>query len=123
MFPYCRRRTPLNTQRKDRCITGLFTIGAKAYIGRRISGDPALVVREQNKAERRSPILGAAEKLIPVLGTVEFSMREFAARAHISHYKSYHLLGNKGTVIYTVLHREIVCMTNLPRQNDPNLDP
>src|SRR3546814_14679691 len=97
LFPY----TTLfrNTQRKDRWITGLFTIGAKAYIGRSISGDPALVVREQNKAERRSRILGAAEKLIRELSTVEFSMRELAARAHIRHYTSYNLIGTTGTVL------------------------
>src|SRR3546814_3294407 len=102
---------------------GLFTIGAKAYIGRSISGDPALVVREQNKEERRSRILGAAEKLIRELGTVEFSMRELAARAHISHYTSYNLIGNKGTVLYTLLHRAIDRITNLPSQADPNFDP
>src|SRR3546814_8640191 len=94
-----------------------------AYIGRSISGDPALVVREQNKEERRSRILGAAEKLIRELGTVEFSMRELAARAHISHYTSYNLIGNKGTVLYTLLHRAIDRITNLPSQADPNFDP
>src|SRR3546814_4047362 len=94
-----------------------------AYIGRSISGDPALVVREQNKEERRSRILGAAEKLIRELGTVEFSMRELAARAHISHYTSYNLIGNTGTVLYTLLHRAIDRITNLPSQADPNFDP
>src|SRR3546814_18943755 len=88
-----------------------------------ISGDPALVVREQNKGERRSRILGAAEKLIRELGTVELSMRELAARAHISHYTSYNLIGNKVTVLYTLLHRAIDSRTNLPSQAAPNSDP
>src|SRR3546814_19837623 len=87
-----------------------------------MSGDPSLVVRGQNKEERRSRILGAAEKLIRELGTVEISMRELAARAHISHYTSYNLIGNKGTVLYTLLHRAIDRITNLPRQADPNFD-
>src|SRR3546814_9616473 len=70
-----------------------------------------------------SRILGAAEKLIRELGTVEFSMRELAARAHISHYTSYNLIGNKVTVLYTLLHSAIDRITNLPSQADPNFDP
>src|SRR3546814_7515336 len=50
-------------------------------------------------------------------------MRELAARAHISHYTSYNLIGNKGTVLYTLLHRAIDRITNLPSQADPNFDP
>src|SRR3546814_3693325 len=88
-----------------------------------ISGGPALVVREQNKGERRSRILGAAENLMRELVTVYFSMRQLAARAHISHYTSYNLIGNKGKVLYTLLHRAIDRITNLPSQADPNFDP
>src|SRR3546814_6445094 len=65
----------------------------------------------------------SSDLLIRELGTVEFSMRELAARAHISHYTSYNLIGNKGTVLYTLLHRAIDRITNLPSQADPNFDP
>src|SRR3546814_20525025 len=44
-------------------------------------------------------------------------------RSHISHYTSYNLIGNKGTVLYTLLHRAIDRITNLPSQADPNFDP
>src|SRR3546814_5859426 len=41
----------------------------------------------------------------------------------ICHYTSYNLIGNKGTVLYTLLHRAIDRITNLPSQADPNFDP
>ena len=88
-----------------------------------VAGDRILALRERSKEERRRRILDAAENLIRELGTVEFSMRDLAVRAHISHYTSYNLIGSKGTILYTLLHRSIDRVTNLAGQPDPDIDP
>src|SRR3546814_18898712 len=50
-------------------------------------------------------------------------MAELEAHANTSHYTSYNLIGSKGTILYTLLHRAIDRITNLPSQADPNFDP
>ncbi|MFD2580766.1 TetR/AcrR family transcriptional regulator [Novosphingobium colocasiae] len=82
-----------------------------------------VTVRERAKEERRQRILNAAENLIRESGSVSFSMRELAVHAEMSHFTSYNLIGGKGAVLYTLLHRSIDRIMSLPSSVDPQSDP
>lgn len=59
---------------------------------------------EERKNVRRRAILQAAEVLVREGLSTDFSMQQLAAKAGISTYTTYNLIGNKSTVLYILLN-------------------
>lgn len=62
-------------------------------------------MRERRKDERRNRIIAAAETLIRITGTTDFSMQDLAKQAGLSTPTSYNLIGSKAAVLYLLLNR------------------
>ncbi|MGD9812390.1 MAG: TetR/AcrR family transcriptional regulator [Sphingobium sp.] len=78
---------------------------------------------ETAKSGRREDILAAAEALIRLTGSTDFSMRELAETAGISTYTTYNLIGSKSTVLYWLLNRSIDRIDLHRGQFQPGRDP
>ena len=79
----------------------------------------------KSKDIRRSRIIKAAENLIRRDNSVSFSMNELAKMAGLSYMTTYNLIGNKGSVLYTLLNRcidEIVRISPAIEIEDDVLD-
>ncbi|MGH8516834.1 MAG: TetR/AcrR family transcriptional regulator [Panacagrimonas sp.] len=63
--------------------------------------------REEQKKDRRTRILDAAEALIRKTGATDFPMTVLAERAALSGPTPYNLFGSKGAILYALLNRSL----------------
>lgn len=78
--------------------------------------------REQAKRERRQRILAAAESLIEETAGTDFSMALLAKRAGISTYTTYNLIGQKSSVLYSLLNQSLDELDLLSEGEPPSDD-
>lgn len=79
--------------------------------------------REQAKEGRRQRIMDAAEAYIEESGSTEFSMRQLGARAGVSPFTTYNLIGQKADVLYSLLNRSLDDIDSVAMMNSRRTDP